>query len=170
MAIQMATDLLKDTHARRSNDFVGVGVVLYVPPVDFPAVPLGGWSSARPELPVTGAMEISQALVALSEHGCAWHDGFHFVDAQACALTHVSQFLAPSLSLAQAERPDELPTGARQLTALLVSHPAAHLVGPHVDEVIDLFALAIRHNLTADDLKRTMFAYPSGASDIGYML
>lgn len=50
------------------------------------------------------------------------------------------------------------------------SHPAAHLVGPHVDEVIDLFALAIRHNLTADDLKRTMFAYPSGASDIGYML
>lgn len=39
-----------------------------------------------------------------------------------------------------------------------------------MDEVIDLFALAIRHNLTADDLKRTMFAYPSGASDIGYML
>lgn len=46
----------------------------------------------------------------------------------------------------------------------------AHLVWPHVDEVINLFALAIRHSLTADDLKRTMFAYPSGASDIGYML
>lgn len=46
----------------------------------------------------------------------------------------------------------------------------AHLVGPHVDEVINLFALAIRHGLTADDLKSTMFAYPSGASDIGYML
>lgn len=46
----------------------------------------------------------------------------------------------------------------------------AHLVGPHVDEVINLFALAIRHSLTADDLKGTMFAYPSGASDIGYML
>jgi glutathione reductase (NADPH) len=46
----------------------------------------------------------------------------------------------------------------------------AHLVGPHADEVINLFGLAIRHDLTADDLKSTMFAYPTGASDIGYML
>lgn len=46
----------------------------------------------------------------------------------------------------------------------------AHLVGPHADEVINLFALAMRHRLTASDLKRTMFAYPTGASDIGYML
>jgi glutathione reductase (NADPH) len=46
----------------------------------------------------------------------------------------------------------------------------AHLVGPHVDEVINLFGLAIRHELTADDLKSTMFAYPTGASDIGDMV
>jgi glutathione reductase (NADPH) len=46
----------------------------------------------------------------------------------------------------------------------------AHLVGPHADEVINLFALAIRHKLTAEDLKRTIFAYPTGASDVGYML
>lgn len=46
----------------------------------------------------------------------------------------------------------------------------AHLVGPNVDEVINLFALAIRHGLTASDLKSTMFGYPTGASDIGYML
>jgi glutathione reductase (NADPH) len=46
----------------------------------------------------------------------------------------------------------------------------AHLVGPHVDEVINLFALAIRHQLTAEDIKTTMFAYPTGASDIGYMV
>lgn len=46
----------------------------------------------------------------------------------------------------------------------------AHLVGPHADEVINLFGLAIRHGLTVDDLKTTMFAYPTGASDIGYML
>ena len=46
----------------------------------------------------------------------------------------------------------------------------AHLVGPHAEEVINLFALAIRHNLTAADLKSTMFAYPTGASDIGYMV
>jgi glutathione reductase (NADPH) len=46
----------------------------------------------------------------------------------------------------------------------------AHLVGPHADEVINIFALAIRHGLTADDLKATMFAYPTGASDISAML
>jgi glutathione reductase (NADPH) len=46
----------------------------------------------------------------------------------------------------------------------------AHLVGPRADEVINLFALAIRQGLTAEQLKATMFAYPTGASDIGYML
>jgi len=46
----------------------------------------------------------------------------------------------------------------------------AHIVGPHADEVINLFALAIRHNLTARDLQTTTFAYPTGASDIGYMV
>ncbi len=46
----------------------------------------------------------------------------------------------------------------------------AHLVGPHVDEVINLFALAVRRDLTAEDLRKTIFAYPTGASDIGSML
>ena len=46
----------------------------------------------------------------------------------------------------------------------------AHLVGPHAEEVINLFALAIRHELTTKDIKTTMFAYPTSASDIGYML
>ncbi len=46
----------------------------------------------------------------------------------------------------------------------------AHLVGPHADEVINVFALAIRQRLRAEDLQATIFAYPTGASDIGYML
>lgn len=46
----------------------------------------------------------------------------------------------------------------------------AHLVGPHADEVINLFGLAMRNRLSVDALKATMFAYPTGASDIGYML
>jgi len=46
----------------------------------------------------------------------------------------------------------------------------AHLVGPHAEEVINLFGLAIRHGLTTKDVKTTIFAYPTGASDIGYML
>ena len=46
----------------------------------------------------------------------------------------------------------------------------AHIVGPHADEVINLFALAIRNGLTAEQIKETIFAYPTGASDIAYML
>lgn len=46
----------------------------------------------------------------------------------------------------------------------------AHLLGPHADEVINLFALAIRHSLTATVLKHTIYAYPTSASDIAYML
>ena len=46
----------------------------------------------------------------------------------------------------------------------------AHLVGPSADEVINLFALAIRSGLTAEALIDTMFAYPTAASDVGYML
>jgi glutathione reductase (NADPH) len=46
----------------------------------------------------------------------------------------------------------------------------AHLVGPHADEVINLFGRAIRRGVTTEDLKTTIFAYPTGASDIGYML
>lgn len=46
----------------------------------------------------------------------------------------------------------------------------AHLVGPHADEVINLFALSIRHGLTAQALRTTMFAYPTAASDIVHML
>jgi glutathione reductase (NADPH) len=46
----------------------------------------------------------------------------------------------------------------------------AHLVGPHVEEVINVFALAIRFRLSASDLKTMIFAYPTGASDISHML
>ncbi len=46
----------------------------------------------------------------------------------------------------------------------------AHVVGPHAEEIINLFALAIRNDLTADQIKQTIFSYPTSASDVGYML
>lgn len=46
----------------------------------------------------------------------------------------------------------------------------AHLVGPSAEDTINLFALAIRHGLTTKEIKDTMFAYPTAASDVGYML
>lgn len=46
----------------------------------------------------------------------------------------------------------------------------AHIVGPHAEEVINIFALAIRHGLSARQLEDTIFAYPTSGSDIAYML
>jgi glutathione reductase (NADPH) len=46
----------------------------------------------------------------------------------------------------------------------------AHLFGHHAEEVINLFGLAFRKGLTADDLKYMIYAYPTSSSDIGYML
>jgi glutathione reductase (NADPH) len=46
----------------------------------------------------------------------------------------------------------------------------AHLLGPHADETINLFALAMRAGLTGDQLKDIIWAYPTHASDTPYMV
>ncbi|EWY39318.1 pyridine nucleotide-disulfide oxidoreductase [Skermanella stibiiresistens SB22] len=46
----------------------------------------------------------------------------------------------------------------------------AHLVGPHADEVINLFALAIRHGITAEGLAETPYSYPTSGSDVASMV
>lgn len=46
----------------------------------------------------------------------------------------------------------------------------AHLLGPQADETINLFTLAIRWKKTASELKDALFAYPTHASDIAYMV
>lgn len=46
----------------------------------------------------------------------------------------------------------------------------AHLLGPHAEETINLFALAIRHGLPARELKALPPAYPTAGSDVGYMV
>ncbi len=46
----------------------------------------------------------------------------------------------------------------------------AHLLGLHAEEVINLFALAIRTGLRAADLKQMVYAYPTSTSDVSYMV
>jgi glutathione reductase (NADPH) len=57
---------------------------------------------------------------------------------------------------------------AREQSTITIS--CTHLVGPHADEVINIFALAIRRDLTTRDLEDAVFAYPTACSDIHYML
>jgi glutathione reductase (NADPH) len=46
----------------------------------------------------------------------------------------------------------------------------AHLLGKVVDEVINLFALAIQSEMRATDLKHMLFAYPTNGSNMSRML
>lgn len=47
---------------------------------------------------------------------------------------------------------------------------SAHLLGEHAEETINLFALAMKVGISAEQLKATLFAYPTAASDIEYMV
>jgi glutathione reductase (NADPH) len=46
----------------------------------------------------------------------------------------------------------------------------AHLLGEGAEEHINLFALAIRHGLTAEQIKAPLYAYPSHGSNTQYMV
>jgi glutathione reductase (NADPH) len=46
----------------------------------------------------------------------------------------------------------------------------AHLLGAHAEEIINIFALAIRLGLDVTDIKDAILSYPTKSSDIGYML
>jgi len=46
----------------------------------------------------------------------------------------------------------------------------AHLLGVHAEEVINLFALAMRTGLHASDLRHMVYSYPTSSSDVVYML
>lgn len=46
----------------------------------------------------------------------------------------------------------------------------AHIIGPSAEEQINIFSLAIQRGITSVALKETIFAYPTGSSDISTML
>jgi glutathione reductase (NADPH) len=47
----------------------------------------------------------------------------------------------------------------------------AHILGPHAEEIINIFSMAIRLGLTANDLRDPLlYTYPTSSSDVVYML
>lgn len=47
----------------------------------------------------------------------------------------------------------------------------AHILGPHAEEVINIFSIAIRLGLTTKQLNDPiLYAYPTNSSDVIYML
>jgi glutathione reductase (NADPH) len=46
----------------------------------------------------------------------------------------------------------------------------AHILGPNSDETINLFSLAMKSGLTADDIKKAVFTYPTSSYDVQSMV
>lgn len=107
--------------AQRPADFVGLGVIVYRSIVDLPVVPLGSRLNIDIKLPISGASNVMKTLASLATRGSSMHDGFHLINACSGDLTHIAQFVSPPLDFALANPLAIWPTGARQMTALLIS-------------------------------------------------
>jgi len=112
---------LQELAANRPDDFVGLGVIVYLTLEGLPVAPLGAVLSTQPELPIYGEENVMKVLATLATRRSAQHDGFHLIDAERGGLTHVAQFVSPPLEAALANRSANWPSGARQMTALLIS-------------------------------------------------
>lgn len=120
-ADQFATRLLLQLARNRNAEFKGIGLVFYRNLFSLPHLPLGGPDSLRTQLPVIREAQIVATLLAAADEASVWHDGFHFVDIESRALTHLAQFLAPPLSNFRGFSERYWPSGARQAAAILTS-------------------------------------------------
>ncbi len=182
-------DLDLDAAGVRYDPLRGVAVNQYLQSVSNPNIYSAGDSAATGAPRLTPVAAYDGALVAANllegNHRIAEYRAVPSVVFTVPPLASVGlqekdarsqglQFDAPLLDTSQwysSRRTAEPCSGAKVLveraTGLILG---AHLLGSQAEETINLFALAIRHALPAAKLKETLFAYPTHASDIKYML
>jgi hypothetical protein len=118
-AQRFAFAVLRAAGIQLPPDFAGIGVIFYRQLGSLPFIGLAVHPDNGIDLPVTGRAAIATTLAKISSLGSGWHDGFHFVDVEREALTHLSQFVSPPLPRSPALSPRV--SGARHMTAALAS-------------------------------------------------
>jgi hypothetical protein len=120
--LQRVLDLMSEIASLRDRkNFSGLGVIFYQPPLSLPVIPLGGVQQFSYKLPVSGGKHMSQLLAEISSLTSPWHDGFHLVNSDLFAITHVSHFFSPPVDLVGPKFTSLAPMGARQMAAVLGS-------------------------------------------------
>lgn len=114
-------DLLSSVAHFAPDNFTGIGLIFYAPPLNLPVRSLGDQGLFVPQLPVMGQEVIARVLAQISSPSSPWHDGFHLVDATTFWLTHVCQFISPSIDLLAEPSNGALPVGAREMSAIAAS-------------------------------------------------
>lgn len=120
--LQRVLDLMSEIVSLRDRkNFSGLGVIFYQPPLSLPVVSLGGAHEFSHKLPVSGDKHMSQLLAEIASLKSPWHDGFHLVNSDLFAITHVSHFFSPPVDLVDPKFTAIAPIGARQMAAVLGS-------------------------------------------------
>ena len=82
--------LLKDIYKGSTDDFSGIGLILYKDKAKIPTFPL---SIENPNLPKENLVE---ALINISKLSSKFHDGFHLISSD-FKLTDISQYFSPPI-------------------------------------------------------------------------
>ena len=117
--------LLGQVQANATHAFSGLGLIFYSSLADLPIVALGDQSLFPRTLPVADRQTLASLLAEISTFSSPWHDGFHLIDANSFALTHISQFLSPPVEFLCQSNSQGLPIGARHMAAMAGSRIAS---------------------------------------------
>jgi hypothetical protein len=93
---------------------------MYRPPLELPITPLVPDAQKVADLPKSFEEAIG-FLGELADQSGPFHDGFHLVDASTMTLTHICQYVAPTIPAGLPHWQLEHSVGARYMTALLAS-------------------------------------------------
>lgn len=112
-------ELLHRIAEEATADFSGVGFICYSDLSSLPYLPLCVPRDSVSSLPIIGVNAIGTFMAEASRTSSPLHDGFHLIAAKRFALTHVCQFIAPSIPPDKSSL--QLAAGARHMTAQLAS-------------------------------------------------
>lgn len=83
-------EVLLNIEKEASDDFAGIGIVVYADIEDIPIFPLQNVSYTFKNV------DIVSTFVEISKVESLYHDGFHFINSD-LTLTHISQYFSPPI-------------------------------------------------------------------------
>ena len=112
------SDSLIEICRNSSKEFTGLGIVFYKSLNNLPYLSL---HEKKLSFDLCFS-DLIKTLLKISEYSSPYHDGFHFIDIQTMEITHVSQYISPSVELINDLNLEFIiPCGAREMTAFLTS-------------------------------------------------
>lgn len=117
--LKFCIQLLRQIAEKAEADFSGVGFICYCDLSNLPHLALCVPQDLVCGHPIIGLNATGSFLAGASRMSSPLHDGFHLIDAQSYALTHVCHFIAPVIPTIPYGL--QLAAGARHMTAQLAS-------------------------------------------------